>query len=132
LWKNGSVYDGDFKNGLKHGKGVWTKGRGENLTTYTGEYLLDKKCGYGVFKWASGNIYKGYYDKDEREGHGEMVWTDGSKYLGSWVRGIQHGFGKMVFPDGIIREGQFVNNIFKGELENEFIKKVLSPIPEKK
>lgn len=26
-WKNGSVYNGQFSNGLKHGKGKWMKSR---------------------------------------------------------------------------------------------------------
>jgi hypothetical protein len=55
---------------------------------YEGEYEDDKKQGYGVFTWASGNIYKGDYKNDEREGHGEMKWTDGSYYVGEWLRGI--------------------------------------------
>jgi hypothetical protein len=49
---------------------------------YTGEYVNDKKCGKGEFKWASGNIFKGEYNEDEREGYGEIMWADGSKYTG--------------------------------------------------
>jgi hypothetical protein len=33
----------------------------------------DKKCGYGIFTWASNNIYKGNYFVDLRHGYGEMV-----------------------------------------------------------
>jgi hypothetical protein len=73
----------------------------------------DKKEGYGIFKWASGNVYRGVYKNDERDGIGEMRWTDGSVYLGQWNRGIQHGYGKMIFPDGTIKEGYFDNNIYK-------------------
>ena len=50
--------------------------------------MQDKKHGYGVFKWASGNEYRGYYKDDERDGQGEMKWTDGSSYTGEWVKGI--------------------------------------------
>jgi hypothetical protein len=92
-WANGSMYEGNFKNGLKFGKGSWRKGIENNnpgmpTNTYKGEYVDDKKYGYGEFIWASGNSYKGEYKDDEREGHGEMAWTDGSKYIGQWVRGI--------------------------------------------
>lgn len=83
---------------------------------YEGEYKYDKKCGKGVFKWASGNIYVGSYKDDERNGYGEMRWTDGSVYRGEWVRGIQHGYGRMEFPDKTIIEGIFENNVFKGDL----------------
>jgi hypothetical protein len=40
----------------------------------------DKKHGYGIFQWASGNSYKGEYKDDERDGYGEMKWTDASIY----------------------------------------------------
>lgn len=49
---------------------------------------MDKKSGYGEFRWASGNVYKGEYKDDMREGHGVMAWVDGSKYIGEWRRGI--------------------------------------------
>ncbi len=32
---------------------------------YEGQYFRDKKQGFGVFKWASGNIYRGQYKEDE-------------------------------------------------------------------
>lgn len=81
---------------------------------YDGEYANDRKNGYGVFAWESGNIYKGNYVDDEREGYGEMFWTDGSIYQGEWKAGIQHGYGKMTFPDGSVKEGQFENNMYIG------------------
>jgi hypothetical protein len=59
-----------------------------NFLFYEGDYKYDKKDGYGVFTWSSGNVYKGDYKEDERDGHGEMRWTDGSCYIGAWVRGI--------------------------------------------
>jgi hypothetical protein len=33
---------------------------------YEGDYINDRKHGKGVFTWASGNIYKGDYNEDER------------------------------------------------------------------
>lgn len=112
IWKNGSTYSGEFKNGLKHGQGKWRKNKDHEAHQYDGQYIDDKKEGYGIFKWASGNIYRGMYKNDEREGIGEMRWTDGSVYLGQWHRGIQHGYGKMIFPDGTIKEGYYENNIY--------------------
>jgi hypothetical protein len=82
---------GQFHDGLKNGHGKWKKlseSGGEIIATYEGDYKNDKKCGKGVFKWASGNIYIGEYKDDEREGFGEMRWIDGSIYIGEWYRGI--------------------------------------------
>jgi hypothetical protein len=48
---------------------------------------MDKKHGYGIFSWESGNMYKGNYKDDERDGYGEMYWTDGTVYKGDWRKG---------------------------------------------
>ena len=110
---------GEFKNGLKNGKGRWKSAREiNNINQYEGEYIDDKKHGYGVFIWASGNIYKGEYFEDERHGSGEMSWTDGTKYIGEWWHGIQHGHGKMILPDGQIKEGHFDCNVYKSTFLN--------------
>lgn len=84
---------------------------------FEGDYKNDKKDGRGVFTWASGNIYKGEYIEDERCGNGQMLWTDGSMYEGEWDCGIQHGLGRMIFPDGTTKEGYFENNVFKYEIK---------------
>jgi hypothetical protein len=68
---------------LRNGQGIWKRGTG-NSDKYEGEYVNDKKCGYGVFSWATGNIYKGNYESDVRNGYGEMYWNDGSFYKGKW------------------------------------------------
>ena len=114
LWKNGNRYVGSFHDGLKHGFGKWRKSREGQSNTYEGQYFRDKKQGFGIFRWTSGNVYRGQYKADEREGLGEMRWTDGSLYLGEWRHGIQHGYGRMVFADGSMKEGRFENNIYKG------------------
>lgn len=102
---------------MKHGKGKWRSGRGPQCNSYEGDYVDDRKCGFGQFVWASGNIYKGEYKDDEREGYGEMYWTDGSCYQGEWIRGIQHGYGRMIFPDGTTKEGYFENNVYKVKVQ---------------
>ena len=80
-----------FQNGLKHGKGKWRKKptvEGGRFNNYEGEYAYDRKNGWGIFEWESGNVYKGQYVEDIRNGFGEMTWTDGSIYRGLWIRGI--------------------------------------------
>ena len=80
---------GEFKNGLKHGKGKWKKRfNDQSCNMYEGSYEDDKKNGIGMFTWESGNYYKGCYKDDERHGYGEMYWKDGSQYKGEWNKGI--------------------------------------------
>lgn len=114
MWRGGSTYTGQFEHGLKNGFGKYRKSKDASTNMYEGEYLKDKKHGFGIFKWSSGNTYMGQYKEDERDGIGKMQWTDGSVYLGHWERGIQHGYGIMIFPDGSVKEGQFNNNVYKG------------------
>jgi len=51
-----SVYLGQWKDGLKHGKGkmIW-----ENGSVYNGFWLNDKACGYGRFIHPDGDVYEG-------------------------------------------------------------------------
>ena len=78
FWKNGSIYSGEFVNGIKEGFGRWRKSKEYNASMHEGQYVNDKKEGFGIFKWATGNKYMGNYVNDEREGIGKMTWTDGS------------------------------------------------------
>lgn len=115
-----SSYMGEFREGLKHGKGRWKSGLGAvgSINQYEGDYESDKKHGYGVFMWASGNLYKGEYREDERHGFGEMNWTDGTRYVGDWCHGIQHGKGQMVLPNGSLKEGYFECNVYNGPINS--------------
>lgn len=79
---------GEFKHGLKDGKGKWRSSNDANACTYEGEYRNDKKHGEGAFVWSSGNTYTGQYGSDYREGIGKMTWIDGSTYEGEWRKGI--------------------------------------------
>ena len=79
---------GEFKDGLKHGRGKWKSSKNPQSNSYDGDYLNDKREGEGTFVWASGNVYRGAYRNDERNGFGTMEWTDGSTYEGIWVNGI--------------------------------------------
>lgn len=43
-WSNGNYYIGEFKDGLKHGYGLWVKSKDDpNSNQYRGEFLNDKK-----------------------------------------------------------------------------------------
>jgi hypothetical protein len=50
-WKNGSIYKGDFKEGLKQGRGIWASGKQHENSKYEGDYYMDKKNGFGIFRW---------------------------------------------------------------------------------
>ena len=60
---------------------MWKKGAGRS-DKYEGEWVNDKKEGFGVFTWADGSVYKGNYLNDLKEGEGELVYADGTVIKG--------------------------------------------------
>ena len=79
-------YDGQFKAGRKHGKGVEVWPTGDR---YEGEFSDDRKEGRGIYVWGSGTPwagekYSGSFRNDKREGAGTYEWPDGERYTGVW------------------------------------------------
>lgn len=87
-WSDGSVYKGDFKQGVRHGYGIWE----DEHELFKGNYRLDKKEGFGIYKWKNKQLYKGEFKDDYREGYGELytITKDQNEkliYAGCWAKG---------------------------------------------
>ncbi len=54
-YDNGDRYEGEWKNGKKHGKGTMDYANGNK---YTGIWVNDNRAGQGVFTWTNGNRYE--------------------------------------------------------------------------
>ena len=52
--KNGAIYEGDWKNGLFEGKGIYYYINGDR---YEGDFKNDKREGKGIYYYNSGYIY---------------------------------------------------------------------------
>jgi len=52
-----------------------------------GQYVEDKKEGYGVFKWADGKMYKGHWKDGKQHGKGILVDQEGKETEAEWVEG---------------------------------------------
>ena len=55
LYANQDIYEGEFVDGLRHGRGAMTYSSGDR---YTGEFETELFHGYGVYIW------KAYFDDD--------------------------------------------------------------------
>ena len=60
-----------------------------NGKKYDGEFLNDKKDGYGVFTWENGRQYLGYWHQGYKNGVGMYVNEEGEENIGLWQDGYQ-------------------------------------------
>lgn len=122
---DGSVYNGDLKDGLFHGRGKlsWPDGR-----SYEGQFRRGRMSGRGRLDYNDGCIYEGEFSGGEfngegryeceatvwqgefREGdlvQGTVSWDDGTSYEGEFRDYQAHGQGRRTTAEGARYEGTF-------------------------
>lgn len=107
VYPNGDVYEGEMKDGLRHGYGKMTYAGGD---IYIGDYRKDKRHGHGRYQFANGNVYEGDYVDNKRTGHGVLRYANGEVYEGEFLDGRRSGYGKYTFLNGDVREGNWKDN----------------------
>lgn len=85
-------YEGEFRAGRKHGKGIKTWPNGDR---YEGDFHEDRFEGFGVYTfgrgpWA-GERYEGDFAGGRRHGHGVYRWPTGDVYAGPWREDVAVG-----------------------------------------
>jgi hypothetical protein len=101
---NGDRYEGEFRNGLFNGWGVYTYRSGDR---YEGEFAEDLKHGKGTYTSSDGEKYVGEFVKDRRQGQGTLFLKNGDRYVGSFENGLPHGQGTMTYQNGGRFSGDF-------------------------
>lgn len=109
---SGAVYEGEWLNDKKHGKGtqVWKDG-----SRYDGQWRNGKANGYGRLIHGDGDVYEGEWKDDTACGYGKYIHVEGAVYEGEWLNDCQHGFGKETWPDGAFYEGDYVQGKKNGK-----------------
>jgi hypothetical protein len=110
---NGERYKGSYKNGLKHGHGIWTHPDGD---TYKGKFKSGLKRGKGTYTFENGEEYRGYYKRDQQHGLGQYTYSNGEIFKGEFKNNIRDGQGYIVFRGDTIKSG-----LWQGD---KFIKKI--------
>lgn len=115
-WKNGKMmYDGGYKDGLKHGNGIeyWKSGN----VNYKGNWLENKRHGDGKLFYETGELwYNGKWDKHMFNEYGKEYNSDGSmRYDGEWLNDKMHGKGiffinETVRYEGDMKDGKMCGN----------------------
>jgi hypothetical protein len=102
---NGDIYQGEWKNGMPHGQGVYVDTQG---SVYKGQWANDLYDGQGIETWDEGNIkYEGQFKAGKKTGKGRFEF-DGNYYDGEFLDGQFSGIGTYYFADdGKKYTGQF-------------------------
>lgn len=112
--ENGDRYFGDAVNGLKHGRGTLSCSRVNE--TYTGEFVNDKRHGFGVFEYSNGDKFFGQWKDGKKHGKGTYLRSGcNESYTGEWRYNRMHGPGTYVYADGSKFCGLWSNGKKHGE-----------------
>ncbi|HUI06511.1 MAG TPA: hypothetical protein VL486_05845 [Verrucomicrobiae bacterium] len=108
---DGQKYVGEFKRGIKSGRGAYTWPDGQK---YEGEFKDNRANGQGTGTWPDGRRYVGGYRDGKPNGQGTGTWPDGRKYIGEFRYGQPDGTGRMTYPDGTVEDGLWKQGQFVG------------------
>lgn len=101
------VYEGKFRNGKRHGKGVLIEGHAPYEDRYEGDWKNDMRDGFGIQEDYIGYRYEGEWKENEHHGCGEWKTRDGIVYEGNiFDKGCIVGRGKITYPNGEVYEGE--------------------------
>ena len=73
-----------------------------NTKSYSGHWLNNNIDGYGIYKYANGDVYAGHFAEGGRDGYGIYTYKDGSRYEGEWTKEKYDGYGVLFNTAGQI------------------------------
>lgn len=123
-------YEGNFMDGVRHGKGKFTYATGER---YEGAWKNGRPHGIGVKfnkkggmtsgTWEAGNLVKKHTNRvlfdclvgDCKKGYGQSRDQKGNEYVGNFKNGVYDGFGEMRYQNGDRYKGYWKNGVLDGK-----------------
>jgi S1-C subfamily serine protease/antitoxin component YwqK of YwqJK toxin-antitoxin module len=113
-------WEGSCINGKADGYGKLTKYKdGEYESTYEGEFKNGIREGKGKFSHKDGTVREGDFIAGQMTGKGTNIGKDGQKYTGDFLNYRQHGYGVVEFPNGSKFEGFSVSDdMYTGKYTN--------------
>src|SRR3972149_6175933 len=103
---DGSIYEGEVKDGKPHGQGILLSEKGDWIH-YEGDFLEGLPNGLGIATRSDGAVYEGEFRKGVRHGKGVTNFTSGNRYEGEYGQDITHGYGKFTSRMAIIMRDVF-------------------------
>eukprot|EP00903_Cladosiphon_okamuranus_P012106 g11359.t1 len=112
-YESGDTYTGSWRNGRRHGVGVYEERATGN--SYEGDWVDDARHGRGVMtSGAKDFLYDGDWVHDKRTGNGKSVIRGSETYSGGWKDGEFHGRGVHCDSRGNVYDGEFVHGQREG------------------
>ncbi|HEX9389872.1 MAG TPA: caspase family protein [Usitatibacteraceae bacterium] len=105
-------YNGEFKDGRKHGRGIYEWANGDK---FDGDFAEDRPSGKGVWQFAGGDRYEGEIVDGAIVGKGVFVSKNGDKIIGSFIDGKASGRVSYIFANGDKYEGEMVQGRISGK-----------------
>lgn len=107
-------WSGDCRDGLAQGRGTlqWFKD-GKPASRFDGQFRDGVLDGRGVYTFANGARYEGEYVEDLRHGWGVLTETDGSRYEGEWRHGLPNGSGSFRDVTGAVVSGTWTKGCLR-------------------
>lgn len=99
------IYEGEFHQDKKHGKGQITYLNSNEV--YSGTFIDNALTGLGKYTWANGDIYIGNFLNGKMHGKGEYNWPEGGKYIGEYINNVKDGKGIFFWNNGRQYDGEF-------------------------
>ena len=111
-WSSGEMYEGEWKDGVMHGKGLYryaddhvdenqTRASERGLHRYEGEFSEGKFNGKGLKHSQNGDRYEGDFKDGKFHGKGVFFCKNtGETYQGGFWRGRFHGRGVQISQGG--------------------------------
>ena len=121
IWANGRIYEGDFKDGLRHGYGI----NKINGIVYIGEWKEDKLFGQGKYVEPDGTVSEGNWKNNTLHGKGSIKKNCLYTISGEFADGKIVGLANIIFGDcneNYKLGDKFIGNIdgtqklYKGEI----------------
>ncbi|KAF2987433.1 hypothetical protein EK904_002472 [Melospiza melodia maxima] len=112
-YATGEVYEGCFQDNMRHGHGLLRSGKltSSSPSMFIGQWIMDKKSGYGVFDDITrGEKYMGMWQDDVCQGNGVVVTQFGLYYEGAFSSNKMMGTGILLSEDDTVYEGEFSDN----------------------
>lgn len=126
---DGTRYEGEFKDDLPDGKGIFIYPKMEeakkgtytfrNSGKYEGNVKKGIKEGEGTFTFITGTKYVGQFEDDKMK-KGVLTMSNGTIYEGEFDKDMPSGNGSVIFSDGRKYVGEIKTNNISGNGEMTF------------